>query len=149
MELKERILIIEDERPMRTVLKDALERQGYRPLTAADGEAGLEMAIRERPDLIVLDVMMPKIDGFALCAELRKLGHMTPVLMLTAKGQVEEKVWIEPGEKAIWNVRAKFLPKKVKVDPLGWIRTAPLWNAKGQHWDTRPEKKVRIKPTDS
>lgn len=92
MAVKERILIIEDERPMRTVLKDALERQGYRPLTAADGEAGLEVALRELPDLIILDVMMPKVDGFVLCAELRRLGHTTPILMLTAKGQVEDRV---------------------------------------------------------
>jgi DNA-binding response OmpR family regulator len=87
-----RILIIEDETPMRTALKDALDAEGHRALTAADGAAGLQRAIEEKPDLILLDIMMPKLDGFALCAELRRLGHMQPVLMLTAKGQVDDRV---------------------------------------------------------
>jgi DNA-binding response OmpR family regulator len=88
----ERILIIEDELPMRTALQDCLEAEGYRVLSAADGERGLERAVREKPDLILLDIMMPKLDGYALCAELRKLGHITPILMLTAKGQVQDRV---------------------------------------------------------
>jgi len=87
-----RILIIEDETPMRTALADVLEGEGYRALAAADGEAGLRKAVAEKPDLILLDVMMPKLDGFAVCAELRRLGHVTPVLMLTAKGQIEDRV---------------------------------------------------------
>jgi DNA-binding response OmpR family regulator len=87
-----RILIIEDETPMRTALADVLEGEGYRALTAPDGEMGLRKAIDERPDLILLDIMMPKLDGFAVCAELRRLGHATPVLMLTAKGQIEDRV---------------------------------------------------------
>jgi DNA-binding response OmpR family regulator len=53
---------------------------------------GLRKAVAEKPDLILLDVMMPKLDGFAVCAELRRLGHATPVLMLTAKGQIEDRV---------------------------------------------------------
>jgi DNA-binding response OmpR family regulator len=87
-----RILIIEDERPMRTALADTLSAEGYRVLSAADGAAGLDQALAEKPDLIVLDVMMPKLDGFAVCAELRRLGVTTPVLMLTAKGQVGDRV---------------------------------------------------------
>jgi len=87
-----RILIIEDERPMRTALQDCLGAEGYRVLTASNGEEGLERAIEEQPDLILLDVMMPKLDGFALCAELRRLSNAVPVLMLTAKGQVEDRV---------------------------------------------------------
>jgi len=87
-----RILIIEDEAPMRTALADVLEGEGYRALVAPDGEIGLQKAVDEKPDLILLDVMMPKLDGFAVCAELRRLGHVTPVLMLTAKGQIEDRV---------------------------------------------------------
>jgi len=87
-----RILIIEDETPMRTALADVLEGEGYRPLTAADGEVGLRKAVDEKPDLILLDIMMPRLDGFAVCAELRRLGNSVPVLMLTAKGQVEDRV---------------------------------------------------------
>jgi len=88
----ERILIIEDELPMRTALQDVLEGEGYRVLTAADGETGLERALKEKPDLILLDIMMPRLDGYAVCAELRRLTNPVPVLMLTAKGQVEDRV---------------------------------------------------------
>ena len=88
----ERILIIEDETPMRTALADLFVSEGYRVLTAADGESGLKRALAEKPDLILLDVMMPKLDGFALCAELRRLANDLPVMMLTAKGQVEDRV---------------------------------------------------------
>jgi DNA-binding response OmpR family regulator len=88
----QRILIIEDETPMRTALADLLAGEGYRALTAADGESGLERARAEKPDLILLDVMMPKLDGFQVCAELRRLALTMPVLMLTAKGQIEDRV---------------------------------------------------------
>src|SRR2546421_12914109 len=87
-----RLLIIEDELPMRTALKDCLESEGYRVLTASDGESGLQRALQEKPDLILLDIMMPKLDGFAVCRELRRLNNPVPVLMLTAKGQVEDRV---------------------------------------------------------
>jgi DNA-binding response OmpR family regulator len=90
--MNERILIVEDETPMRTALADLLASEGYRTLTAADGERGLERALAEKPDLILLDVMMPKLDGFALCAELRRRSNASPVLMLTAKGQIEDRV---------------------------------------------------------
>ncbi len=90
--IMERILIIEDELPMRTALQDALVAEGYRVLTATNGETGLQRALAEKPDLILLDIMMPKLDGYALCAELRRLSVPVPILMLTAKGQVEDRV---------------------------------------------------------
>ena len=88
----ERILIIEDETPMRTALADLLAAEGYRTLTAVDGASGLQRALSEKPDLILLDVMMPKLDGFTVCAELRRLANDVPVVMLTAKGQIEDRV---------------------------------------------------------
>jgi DNA-binding response OmpR family regulator len=87
-----RLLVIEDERAMRTALEDALTAEGYRVLIAADGATGLERALKEQPDLILLDIMLPKLDGFALCAELRRLSNPVPVLVLTAKSQVEDRV---------------------------------------------------------
>jgi DNA-binding response OmpR family regulator len=87
-----RILVVEDELPMRTALEDVLVEEGYRVLTAADGERGLACALEEKPDLILLDIMMPKLDGYAVCAELRRLANPVPILMLTAKGQVEDRV---------------------------------------------------------
>jgi DNA-binding response OmpR family regulator len=92
MKTDARILIVEDELPMRTVLCDTLSGHGYRVIAATDGEEGLLKAEREKPDLILLDVMMPRLDGLALCAEMRRLLITAPVLMLTAKGHVEDRV---------------------------------------------------------
>ena len=88
----ERVLIIEDELPMRTALADVLSTEGYRVLSASDGESGLRRALEDKPDLILLDIMMPKLDGFTVCSELRRLGSAAPVLILTAKGFVEDRV---------------------------------------------------------
>lgn len=87
-----RLLIIEDEAPMRTALVETLKAEGYRVLAASDGITGLELACTAPFDLVLLDVMMPGLDGFALCRELRKRGRSMPVLMLTAKGQVDDRV---------------------------------------------------------
>ncbi len=87
-----RVLIIEDELPMRTALSDCLEAEGYRVLAAPDGEIGLRRAIAEKPDLVLLDIMMPRLDGFSVCAELRRLENRMPILMLTAKGMVRDRV---------------------------------------------------------
>ena len=77
---------------MRMALEDCLAGEGHRMLTANDGATGLERAIQEKPDLVLLDIMMPKLDGFAVCAELRRLNLQMPILMLTAKGQVDDRV---------------------------------------------------------
>lgn len=87
-----RLLIIEDEYALRRALEDALAAAGYRVLTASDGAAGLERAWAERPDLVLLDVMLPRLDGFALASVLRRSGCDVPILMLTAKGTVEDRV---------------------------------------------------------
>ena len=88
----QRILVIEDELPMRTALQDCLRNEGYRVIAANDGEAGLARALEEMPDLVLLDIMMPKLDGYGVAAELRRLGCQVPILMLTAKGRVEDRV---------------------------------------------------------
>jgi DNA-binding response OmpR family regulator len=90
--MNERVLVIEDEFPMRNALEDCLRAAGYRVISAPDGATGLDRALQEGPDLVLLDVMMPRLDGFAVCAELRRLGCVFPILMLTAKGQVEDRV---------------------------------------------------------
>lgn len=87
-----RILVIEDELPMRTALQDSLEDDGHRVLTADNGETGLERAVAEKPDLVLLDIMMPRLDGFAVCAQLRRIENPALILMLTAKGQVEDRI---------------------------------------------------------
>ncbi|MBB5349996.1 DNA-binding response OmpR family regulator [Haloferula luteola] len=87
-----RILIIEDELPMRTALLETLKGEGYRTQAASDGVTGLELACSEPFDLILLDVMMPRLDGYAVCRALRQRGREMPVLMLTAKSLVDDRV---------------------------------------------------------
>lgn len=86
------ILIVEDELPMRTALVDLLQANGYRVTVAVDGVSGLERALEEKPDLVLLDVMMPKLDGFSVCREIRQRTPTLPIMMLTAKGQVDDRV---------------------------------------------------------
>ena len=87
-----RILIIEDEPGIVMTLSDRLVREGYTVESSADGESGLERATREPFELVLLDVMLPRLGGFDVMRELRKRGIETPVIMLTARGQVVDKV---------------------------------------------------------
>lgn len=87
-----RILIIEDETEMAEGLKDNFELEGYEVRIAGDSEKGMELALSEPSDLVLLDVMLPKKSGFELCKELRHKGIATPVIMLTARGQEIDKV---------------------------------------------------------
>lgn len=89
---KYKILIIEDEPNMIMGLADNFEVEGYEVLSATEGETGLAKAIREKPDLIILDIMMPKKSGLDVCKELRAKGHTMPIIMLTARGQEIDKV---------------------------------------------------------
>ena len=86
------LLLVEDERGVRLTLTDRLSAEGYRVESAADGEAGLQVASAVVFDVIVLDVMLPRLSGLDVCRALRQRGVETPVLMLTAKAQVTDKV---------------------------------------------------------
>lgn len=86
------VLIIEDDPAMLRGLKDNFEFEGYRVQTATDGEAGLDAAMKARPDLLVLDLMLPKVNGYEICRHLREEGLEMPILMLTAKGQESDIV---------------------------------------------------------
>ncbi|QFG21409.1 response regulator transcription factor [Actinomadura sp. WMMB 499] len=87
-----RILIVDDEPAVRDALAGSLEFEGYRTVAAADGVAALAAVARERPDLVVLDVLMPRMDGLTACRRLRALGEPVPVLMLTARDMVGDRV---------------------------------------------------------
>jgi two-component system alkaline phosphatase synthesis response regulator PhoP len=87
-----RVLIIEDEAGLRLTLTDRLTSEGYDVDTASDGDEGLESAAGGAHDLIVLDVMLPRMNGFDVCREARRRGVEAPILMLTARGQVIDKV---------------------------------------------------------
>ena len=87
-----RILLIEDEPGLVLTLSDRLSKEGFAVESARDGESGLQRATTEAFDLILLDVMLPRKNGFDVCRDLRQQGSQTPVLMLTARGQVVDKV---------------------------------------------------------
>ena len=93
MEEKKRILIVEDERAIVEILKFNLMREGYDTLEALDGELGLELARTKDPDLILLDVMLPKMNGFEICQNLRDAGSTVPIIMLTAREEETDKVF--------------------------------------------------------
>ncbi len=87
-----KILVIEDERKVASFIKHGLEEERYIVETAADGVTGLEMAMNNEFDAILLDVMLPGKDGFTVLRELREAGFVTPILMLTARGTTEDRV---------------------------------------------------------
>lgn len=86
------VLIVEDEKNIVDILRFNLERKGYRTLEAYDGEEGLRKARTEKPDLILLDIMLPKMIGFEVCSALRKEGDNVPILLLTAREEEDDKV---------------------------------------------------------
>ena len=90
--MEKTVLVVEDEANIVDILTFNLEREGYRVLSAYDGQAGLELAQREKPDLILLDLMLPKRNGFEVCRALRDAGDTVPILMLTAREEERDKV---------------------------------------------------------
>jgi DNA-binding response OmpR family regulator len=87
-----RILIVEDEPALLRGLADTFTARGCEVLTAADGEVGLRLALSSQPDLVLLDIMLPKVNGYEICRAMREQAMYTPVIMLTAKGQEEDVV---------------------------------------------------------
>src|SRR5215468_4452908 len=90
--MNKRILLVEDEEALRMTLSDRIEDEGYAVECATNGEEGYQTAMRGTFDLIVLDVMLPRKNGFDVCRDLRRTGIVTPILMLTARGQVVDRV---------------------------------------------------------
>ena len=86
------VLVVEDEMPIATLLKYNLEQAGFEVLLAHDGQAGLDTAVQQAPDLILLDLMLPKLDGVEVCKELRRLRINIPIIMLTARDDEFDKV---------------------------------------------------------
>ena len=87
-----KIRVVEDERNIVDILTFNLAREGYETLEALDGAAGLRLALEQDPDLILLDLMLPKMDGFQVCRTLREQGRATPIIMLTAREEETDKV---------------------------------------------------------
>lgn len=91
MDRKQTVLIVEDEKNIVDILRFNLQREGYETLEAYDGVTGLQLILAEKPDLILLDLMLPKMDGFEVCQHIREFSSV-PVVMLTAKGDDMDKI---------------------------------------------------------
>ena len=87
-----KILIVDDEKNIVDILSFNLGREGYDTVEAYDGPTGLKLALEENPDLILLDLMLPGMDGFDVCRQIRQAGHATPILMLTARSDIEDRI---------------------------------------------------------
>ena len=91
--MSKKILIVEDEKNIVDILSFNLSREGYDTLEAYDGAAGLKLALEEHPDLILLDLMLPKMNGFDVCKAVREQDSSTPIIMLTAREGESDKVF--------------------------------------------------------
>lgn len=90
--MEKKILVVDDEQSIVTLLKYNLEQAGYKVITASDGEQGKNIALEEELNLIILDLMLPRLDGIEVCKQLRQQKVMTPILMLTAKDDEFDKI---------------------------------------------------------
>ena len=153
-----RILIIEDEESILMPLEDNLKLEGYEVASARDGLEGLSMAAEHPFDLIVLDIMLPKLDGFEVCKRLRQDRVMTPILMLTAKSQEVDKVLglelgaddyvTKPFSSRELLARIKAILRRVK-EPHRGHRLLPLRRRRGRFRQVRGEEEGPAGPPDS
>lgn len=90
--MNKRILIVEDEKNIVDILSFNLGKEGYETLEAYDGQAGLQLALEQNPDLILLDLMLPRMNGFDVCRAIRRENRSTPIIMLTAREEETDKV---------------------------------------------------------
>src|SRR5512143_2753854 len=124
--MNELILVVEDESRIAKLARDYLEAAGYRVLTAADGPTGLAMARRERPDLVVLDLMLPGMDGLDVCRSIRKESEL-PIIMLTARVEEADRlIGLELGADDY--ITKPFSPREL----VARVRTV-LRRARGSH----------------
>lgn len=126
-----KILWIDDDRLLLTFGKDALDRLGYQVLTATDGPSGIKMAQQERPDLIILDVLMPNMDGYEICRRIRADPGLkdTPILLLTALEERLVDLWgREAG--ATFSMSKPSRPEHI-ISIIEWMLSAKLGQPEG------------------
>jgi DNA-binding response OmpR family regulator len=126
--MNEKILIVEDELPLAQAIAYALKREGYQTRIASDGQEGLRVALTEKPDLVILDLMLPKLDGWEVCRTLRAKSKV-PILILTARGEEHDKVLglelgaddyvVKPFSMRELIARVRALLRRVKMSMVG------------------------------
>ncbi len=153
-----RILLVEDERRLSNVIKKGLEEDGFAVDASFDGEEGQYMAESESYDLIILDVMLPKSDGITVCKNIRKKGNKTPILMLTAKSAVEDKVlgldsgaddyMTKPFSFLELRSRVRALIRRTSHDATSTLTIANLTVDPLKHTVERDDKKITLTPKE-
>lgn len=136
--MAEKILVVDDERPIADILQFNLEREGFQVVLAHSGEEALEVFRREQPHLILLDIMLPKGDGFSVCKELRKVSTV-PILMLTAKeSEIDKVLGLELGADDY--VTKPFSPRELIARVKALLRRARPVAGKAAAAGTAPNK---------
>ncbi|KKT75000.1 MAG: Response regulator receiver domain protein (CheY-like) [Microgenomates group bacterium GW2011_GWA2_44_7] len=153
-----RILLIEDERRISNVIKKGLTEEGFAVDVAYDGEEGQYLAESENYDLLILDIMLPKIDGLTICKELRVKDNKTPILMLTAKTTVEDKAagldsgaddyLAKPFSFLELRSRIHALIRRSKQKPSPIVKIADLEFDPIKHKVTRGGKNITLTPKE-
>ncbi|TDM04519.1 response regulator transcription factor [Macrococcus carouselicus] len=138
--MTQKILVVDDEQSIVTLLKYNLQQAGYEVETAFDGEEGLEKVFTERPDLLVLDLMLPKMDGVEVCKAIRNEKNQIPILMLTAKDDEFDKVLgLELGADDY--MTKPFSPREVVARVKAILRRTVV---NEQQMDIRQSKEINI-----
>ncbi len=133
--MAELILAIEDEEPVREAIAAALEASGYRVITAADGEEGLELLLAERPDLVVLDLMLPRLHGMDVCAAIREHSQV-PIIMLTGLAAEDYRV------KGLAYGADDYVTKPFRARELGARVRAVL--RRSRHWSSEDRERIEV-----
>jgi two-component system, OmpR family, response regulator MprA len=154
-----RILVADDEPAVRAALRRALQLDGYEVALAEDGDEALDAVRREQPELVVLDILMPAVDGLAVCRRMRRDGDRTPILMLTARDAVSDRVaGLDAGaddylvkpfalEELLARVRA-LLRRTVNGDPHGVLRFTDLSLDPATREVHRGEREIELTRTE-
>jgi DNA-binding response OmpR family regulator len=153
-----RILIVEDNRRLNTSLKTSLEEDGYAVDAAYDGDEGEAFALAAPYDLILLDVMLPKKDGLGLCRDLRQQGLSTPILMLTARDAIEDRVdgldsgaddyLVKPFSMSELRARLRALLRRNKADKGSMLLFGDLSMDPANHHVLRGSMTIELTPRE-
>ena len=131
-----KVLVVDDEKSIVTLLQYNLKQAGYEVLTEMDGEDGKNTALKENPDLIILDLMLPTMDGLEVCKQLRQQKNFTPILMLTAKDDEFDKVLgLELGADDY--MTKPFSPREVVARVKAILRRAQIQEESAEQIETK------------
>lgn len=152
------ILVVDDDPNIRELICLYLKREGFHPMQAADGKEALEIMEQTQADLVVLDIMMPVMDGWELCGELRRQYPDTPLLMVTAKGETGQKVkgfnlgaddyLVKPFDPIELVIRVKALLKRYRISASQSIQLGHIWLNRQTYKVIRDSEELTLPPKE-